>query len=226
MRLDTGGQRSTIAELMTRFGAEPWIFELEELLNDDAPVAVRRYAAIDTDEDLDTGDGPYAFVVDGDLIGRGHASFWTDDYRQGRLIVNGNLRVRSLSFGNGARVIVRGDAEIERACFGQYGDRNAVLDVAGTLVTPALLLDSYTAAYAGGGIRAVIYAGLGFYEEFAPDIANVREGLDGSYFRPDVLDRYRDLDFQEAIGAVRAGRPLFRPGVQESFPARETLRHT
>lgn len=226
MRLDTGGQRSTIAELMARFGAEPWIFELEELLADDLPVAVRLYTSIDTDDDLDTGDGPYAFVVDGDLVGRGHASFWTDDYRQGRIIVNGNLRLGSLSFGNGARIIVRGDAEIDRACFGQYGDRNAVLDVAGQLATPALLLDPYTVAYAGGGIRAVIYAGLGFYEEFEPDIANVREGNDGRYFRPGVLDRYRDLDFQEAIAAVRAGQPLFLPGVEESFPARHAPRHT
>jgi hypothetical protein len=226
MRLDDGGQRGTIAKALEQFAGEPWLFEIEELLGEEDPVVVRFHSGLSVEEPVETGDGPYAFVVDGDLVTTDHVSIWTDDYRQGRVIITGDLRARSLSFGNGARVIVGGDAVVERACVGQYGDRNAVLEVSGTLTTGTLLLDPTTAAYAYGGVRALLYADEGFWEELRPDIVNGRIGEDGRFFRPEILDRYGDVDFAAAIAFVRAGEELLLPGVLESFPDRLTLRHT
>jgi hypothetical protein len=101
-----------------------------------------------------------------------------------------------------------------------------VLSVGGELSASALFLDTYTAAYAKGGIRALIYASTRYWEQLQPDIANEREGEDGRFFPPALLDRYGDLDFERAIAAARAGEPLFLPGVEVSFPTRLQPRPT
>jgi hypothetical protein len=120
--------------------------------------------------------------------------------------------------------VVEGAAHIERACIGQHGDRNGVLDVYGELSVPILLLDSYTAAAARGGVRALIYSAGTFWEDLQPDIIDAREGQDGRYFRPECLDQYGDLDLDKAISAVRAGAALLLPGVEESHPDRLRIR--
>jgi hypothetical protein len=60
--------------------------------------------------------------VDGGLATADHVGFQTDDYVQARVLVTGDLRAHSLSYDNGARVVVERAAHVERACIGQHGD--------------------------------------------------------------------------------------------------------
>lgn len=230
MRLDEAGQATTIAELVARFAGRPWLYELAELagqeqLAADTAGSVRLYPrGLTTDEPVETGDGPYVVVVDGDLVATVHVDVDTDDYVQARVIVTGSLRAGSLSYANGARVVVEGAAHIALVCVGRYGDRNAVLDVGGELSMPLLALDPQTAAYARAGIRGVIYADVGFWAELEPDILATEE--DGRFFPVELLDRWGNLDLDRVVAAAREGAPLLMPGVAESFPARSRLRPT
>lgn len=118
MLLDEAGEASSVAELVDRFADQSWLYEITDLHADekraaDAAGAVRYYLrGLNTSEPVETGDGQYVVVVDGDLVTTGHVGVDTDDYVQGRVIVTGNLRAGSLSFANGARLVVEGSAHI------------------------------------------------------------------------------------------------------------------
>lgn len=86
-------------------------------------------------------------------------------------------------------------------------------------------LDSNTGAFADGGIRALIYADLRWWHDLKPDIL-YREEEDDRFFPAELLDSYGTLDFGKVIAAARAGAPLLKPGVAESFPASSRLRPT
>lgn len=231
MRLEGAGETSTVTELLARFAGRPWLYELtqphmaEEWERATAAGMVRLYPhGLTTSEPVDTGDGPYIVVVDGDLQTADQAIFSTNDYLPARVVITGDLRAQSLAFDNGVRIVVEGAAHVERACIGQHGDRDGVLHVYGELSTPILMLDGYSGAYADRGLRALTYS-TG-WENLEPDIVNAREGLDSRYFPAELLDAYGDLDLDKAIVAARAGTALLLPGVAESVPARLHLRHT
>ncbi|MFP2904085.1 hypothetical protein ACLESD_03225 [Pyxidicoccus sp. 3LFB2] len=110
--------------------------------------------------------------------------------------------------------------------FGQYGDRNAVLNATGKLQARASFLDTSAFIYADGGVRSLLYAPRGGWEKLKPDIENEGEGDGAAFFDPAVLNRHGDLDFKLAIQAAREGQPLLLPGVEERFPKRLKSRKT
>jgi hypothetical protein len=232
VRIDQAGESITISELLARFAGQTWLYEITELHETEQAAAeaagtVRLYPhGLTTQEPIETGNGHYVVVVDGDLVTSDHAEFHTIDYEQSRVIVTGNMRARSLSYANGARVMVEGSAEIERACIGRYGDRNAVFGVGGQLTVPIVLIDRNTTVDALGGLRALIYSAGHFWRELKPDIDELGESLDDESFRPEYLDEYGDLDLVKAIAAARAGETILLPGVAESYPDRLRFRHT
>jgi hypothetical protein len=230
MRLDRAGDASTLTELLARFaGPLPWFRNELTFLEDDGQDAeaeragsVRLYpGGLSTDELVETGDGPFVVVVDGDLVTPDVVRLGTDDYVPGLVVVTGDVRAGTLWFECGARVIVEGSAVITQACFGTWGDRNALLDVRGELEAPLLALDGHTPVFAQRGIRSVICNGLGWWKTLEPDILLSREAPDlDRFFRPDVLSDPRTLDFHRAFDAARAAAPLLLPGVEQSFPQR------
>jgi hypothetical protein len=230
MRLDKGGEGTTIAELLERFVGRSWLYELGDLHPEprreaEAAGAVRFYeGGLTTGEPVETGDGPYVVIVDGDLVTPGHVALETDDYLPGRVIVTGSLCAGSLSFANGARVVVEGQADIARVCVGQWGDRDGVFDVHGELSVPLLVLDRNSFVGAGKGFRGLIYScsPVGAVE---PDIESDDPG-DDLFFPAELLDDEDFLDLDKLIKAGRDEGPLLLPGIAESFPDRLRLRKT
>ncbi|MFP2933957.1 hypothetical protein ACLESO_54310, partial [Pyxidicoccus sp. 3LG] len=197
-RLEDLGRAATLAELHSRLHRHRWEGELEqfERPNGSPPGTVRIIdGGVDGSGDIDTGKGPYIVLVDGPLETSGHLNLWTDDYHPGLIIVRGDVRARTLSFGNGARVFIEGSVFVEDCLFGQYGDRNAVLSATGALHARASFLGTTAYIYADGGVRSLLYAPRGGWEKLEPDIGNEGEGDGAGFFDPAVLDRYGDLDF-------------------------------
>lgn len=159
--------------------------------------------------------GPSATVIDGSLTCN-HAQFETDDYAPGLVLVSGDLRARSLSFANGARVFVTGTVEVETFIFGQHGDRDGVLS-ARNVSAQAVLLDRFSSIWAEKELSAYLFGALGWYEKLVPDFVNSGEGEDDTIFVDEVLDpkmkNAKYLDFDRAIAATRQGKPVFKPGV-------------
>ncbi|WP_147445172.1 hypothetical protein [Corallococcus sp. CA053C] len=228
-RLEDLGHAATLAELHSSLHLHRREAELAEFERPNGPPSctVRIIdGGVDGPGNVDTGRGPYVVLINGPLKASGHLNLWTDDYLPGLVIVRGDLRARTLSFGNGARVFVEGSVFVDDFLFGQYGDHNAVLSATGELRARASFLGAYAYIYADGGVRSLIYAPRGGWETLEPDIENEGVGDGAGFFDPAVLDRYGDLDFRLAIQAARDGRSLFLPGVEERFPARLTSRST
>lgn len=228
-KLEDFGKATTLAELRSCFHHPGWKQELDvfERATGLPPCTVRIIdAGVDKSGDIVTGNGPYVVMVDGPLKTSGHLRLWTDDYLPGLVVVHGDFWARTFSFGNGARVFVEGSVSVDDCLFGQYGDRNAVLCATGEIRARATFLANTARVYADGGVRSLLYAPTGSWEELEPDIENEGVGDGARFFDPSVLDRYGDLDFSRAIEAAREGRPLFVPGVEERFPARLTPRRT
>ncbi len=227
MRLDRHGAPSTIAGLLARFGdTRQWLHDELTFLEEDGQQAaeqagsVRVYpGGLSSDEPIETAAGPFVVVVDGDLTTPDYVRFSTDDYIPGLVVVTGDLSAGTLWFECGARVVVEGSAVVTRACFGRWGDHNAMLHVDGELDTSLLALDGQTPVYAERGIRSLIYGGLGWWKTLKPDILPHDGGHD-RYFPPELMTGYATLDFDLAFAAARAGSPLLLPGVEESFPGR------
>jgi len=226
VRLNKEGEPGTTSDLLARFGAtRPWLDGELTFLDDvdgreaaDQSGSVRLYPeGLSTDEPVETEGGPFMVVVHGDLVTSDHVRFCTDDYVPGLIIVTGDLRAETLFFESGARVVVEGSARIAQACFGRWGDENALLDVQGELETPVLILDGQTPAFAHRGVRTVTCNSLGWWDGMTPDILATAEK---DYFRQDLLDGHGDLDWDLAYAAAQEGLPLLRPGAEESFPQR------
>ncbi|WP_194909523.1 hypothetical protein [Catenulispora rubra] len=232
VRLDKEGEPGTTAGLLAAFGAtRPWLDGELTFLDDvdgleaaEQSGSVRLYPeGLSTDEPVETAGGPFMAVVNGDLVTSDHVHFGTDDYIPGLIVVTGDLHAETLFFASGARVIVEGSVRVAQACFGRWGDENALLDVQGELETPVLVLDGYTPAFARRGVRTVTCNSLGWWDGMTPDILPTAEK---DYFRPELLDRHGDLDWDLAYAAAREGLPLLRPGAEESFPQRLEARAT
>jgi hypothetical protein len=238
MRLDNGGAATTAGELLDRFAGRRWVDHLASmnefwLRKADAAGTVRWYeGGLTSSEAIETGDGPYVVVVDGDLLTPGHADLETLGGIPARVIVTGSLHAGSLSFGGGGRVVVEGAAGIERVCAGMRSDCDGVFDVGGTakpgswiggeLSVPLLALDWRSGIGAAGGFRGLICAqhpvgGVG------PDIKD-SGCTDGRFFPSELLGFDGGLHLGKLIEAGRTGAPLLRPGVAESFPDRLRLR--
>ena len=234
MRLDQEGEPVTIDDLVARFGGTLKWFEAELTHFDDVDLGTglgtdtreevelngwaRLYpAGLSTDQPVETKDGPFVMVVDGDLTTSDYIRFSTDDYVPGLIAITGDLRASAMVFELGVRIVVEGSAFIEHGCFGRWGDAGALLSVHGELVTPLVELDGSTPLFSDGGIRSVISNGLGWWEPLRPDIGP--DVADGDYFRPELIDN-GVLDLERAFAAAREGAPLFLPGVEESFPQR------
>jgi hypothetical protein len=70
-----------------------------------------------------------------------------------------------------------------------------------------------------------LFAEPGIYANLKPDFVNSGEGEDDAVFVESVLTKAGTasfLDFTRAIAATRAGSPVFKPGVLESKPRRQT----
>lgn len=232
MLLDENGDPGSLPDVLERFGDRPWSWVLEDFAGEaefwHEPVAVRVYpSGHAAEQPLETGDGPYLVVVEGDLTTTVHAELWTGEGAPGLVIVTGDLCASALSFGNGARVVVEGGVRLTGACVGRFGDLGAALTATGELSARALLLDGAATARAARGIRALIYASGEGWERLRPDIVNDGRGDDSRFFRPELL---RDtetgprLHFPEALRAALDGGELFLPGVEERFPARLVAR--
>ncbi|WP_370377210.1 hypothetical protein [Catenulispora sp. GAS73] len=226
MRLDKEGEPATTAGLLARFGTtRPWLDDELTFLDDvdgreaaEQSGSVRLYPeGLSTDEPVETDGGPFMVVVNGDLVTSDHVRFCTDDYIPGLIVVTGDLRAKTLFFESGARVIVEGSARIAQACFGRWGDENAMLDVQGELETPVLVLDGQTPAFAHRGVRTVTSNSLGWWDGMKPDILLDQRK---DYFRQDLLNSDGGLNWDLAYAAAQEGSPLLRPGAEESFPQR------
>ncbi|MFI2720764.1 hypothetical protein ACH5AI_31255 [Streptomyces collinus] len=222
MRLEEQGRSSSVPEILERLPDREWSWALEEFEFWNEPPTVRLHpSGCSTREPVETGDGPFFVVVDGDLTTSGPCELWTQEYTPGVVVVTGDLNASVLSFGNNTRAFVKGDVRVTGACVGQYGDHNAMLDIDGELSARALLMDPYTSARAGAGVRALIYGGD--WDHLRPDIVNDGVGDDSRFFRPELLRHTETgprLSLSTALRVAYEGEDLFLPGVEERFPAR------
>ncbi|MFF3959709.1 hypothetical protein ACFYY1_42075 [Streptomyces sp. NPDC001890] len=209
MRLDKEGQVSSIPEILEQFPGREWSWALEAFEYWGAPPTVRLYpSGCTTTQPVDTGDGPYFVVVDGDLTSTAPVEFVTCDYTPGLVIVTGSLNAPLLYFANNIRVFVGGDVRVSGACLGQLGDRNAMLTVEGELHARTLILGSYAEVCADKGIRALVYAHR--LDQLCPDIVNDGLGDDSPFFRPELLDHRENYPPQTVRS--RGGRGRLRRG--------------
>ena len=222
MRLDQAGTATTLDELCARYADRPWRYMFDEFPKEerrDAAAAgtVRRIdSGLRTDELIETGYGPYIVVVEGDLVTAGHVDLDTDDYVPGLVIVTGGLQADSLSYDNGAQIVVGGSADIARVCVGRHGDRNGVFHVYGELTVPLMAVD-LNSTFGAESFRGLLLA-RGRVEGREPDLVEVADNR--RLFPAELLSEYGGLDLPKVIAAARAGRPLLLPGVAESIPAR------
>ncbi|MEU2674722.1 hypothetical protein ABZ622_38985 [Streptomyces sp. NPDC007164] len=175
-----------------------------------------------TTQPVETGDGPYFVVVDGDLTSTTPVDLGTRDYTPGLVIVTGSLNAPLLYFANNIRVFVGGDVRVSGACLGRLGDRNAMLTVEDELHACALILGSYAEVCADGGIRALVYAhGL---DQLCPDIVNDGLGDDSPFFRPELLDHHENFSNSLQPATAFMAPPAGSSATPGSAPRPSTLR--
>jgi hypothetical protein len=209
--------KSTDVEVLVANLPSAFRAEVSELRRSSKGLTLRVVSAtnIISAGDVYTSEGPYLIVVNGNVSCR-DAVFSTREFIPGLVIIQGNLRVRSVKFCNGARVFVTGSIEVSECIIGEDGDKNAVMQADKTVTARAVLLRSSAVVYASKGLVAVVCAAGGTYR-FRSDIPNEGSGTGGEYFVPTVLDRYDDLDFGLAYQAICKGNEIFKPDVLEKF---------
>lgn len=231
MRLDELGREVTFADLAARYRGHDllsWFLENRVLVS--AEVRPRLIeGSVDVAHDLETGEGPWALILDGDLVTTGDLTFRTGDYATSTLIVTGNVRARNIQYGGSARVAVDRDLTASGIITGAWGTDGAVLGVGGTLTARAVLLDPHTPIWANAGgprsvpeaFRTLIVGGRG-WQEFTPDLDSDDIENHPRTFVPEVLNR-GVLDHQRAREhAVRGGSP-FLPDVEQALRAKKGL---
>ena len=221
--IDEHGRASSFAEIATRHAEQPWLgwFLETDGLNDRDVVGPWQPRLLEGPlhlaRDLVSGPGPWALVIEGDLISSGAVELSTDDYRVSSLVVLGDLRAPSLQVSGSARLQVEGAVVVDGVVSARNGDSGAALSVAGELRARVVLLDEHTCAAAGGGIRAIV-VGSPAWPGLAPDVCPDPDH-NAEIFVDDVL-RDGALDFDAVRELVRGGASPFLPGIEASLQAR------
>ncbi|RKH42708.1 hypothetical protein [Corallococcus sicarius] len=231
MRLDEQGREVSFEELSERYrGHELWAWFLETRTLVDTEVRPRLIeGGLDTSEDVETGDGPWALIVEGDLVTTGDVLLSTGDYASSTLLVTGHLRARSLKYATSARVVVDRDLTASGVIVGTWGTDGAVLGVGGTLTARAVLLDSHTPLWANAGgprsvpeaFRTLIVGGRG-WQEFTPDLECDDIERHEQTYVPEVL-RAGVLDHARALAHARHGGSPFLPEVERALREKKGL---
>jgi hypothetical protein len=231
MVLDEQGHETTFEALAKRFGRHAlwkWFHETKDLVSSEVNVRLIE-GGITTTEDVETGDGPWAIIIDGDLVTTGDIIFRTGDYATSTVIVTGHLRARNLKYGGSARVAVDRDLTASGIVVGTWGTDGAELGVEGTLTARVVVLDPHTPIWANAGtprsvpeaFRTLVVGGRG-WREFQPDI-NV-DDIDAHprTFVPEVL-KNGVLDAWKALEHAQRGGSPFLPEVEQALRAQKGL---
>ncbi|WNG28051.1 polymer-forming cytoskeletal protein [Cystobacter fuscus] len=231
MMLDEMGREVSFEDISARYrGHESlnWFLETRDL-NDEEPRPRIIEGGLDVTHELRTSDGPWALIIDGDLVTTGDLVFMTEGAGTCALIVTGNVRARNISYGGSARVAVDGDITASGIITGSWGSDGAVLGTSGVLTARALLLDPHTPIWANAGgprsvpeaFRTLIVGGTG-WQEFVPDIdADMPENGEQT-FVPEVLKNGM-LDLYLARKHAERGGSPFLPEVERSLRAKKGL---
>lgn len=231
MKLDELGREVTFEELSERFRRHDlwdWFLETRTLVSMEVRPRLIE-GSIHTSEDVETGEGPWALILDGDLVTTGDVILTTGDYATSTLIVTGHLRARNLEYGGSARAEVDRDLTVSGVIIGTWGTDGAMLGVGGTLTARAVLLDSHTPIWAKAGgprsvpeaFRTLIVGGKG-WREFEPDIVSDDIERHEQTFVPEVLEG-RVLDHAKALAHAQRGGSPFLPEVERALRAKKGL---
>lgn len=220
-RLEELGRPTSFDELSARHAGAtwlPWLRETPSLI--DLPISpVLVEGGLRHVGDLETGEGPWVVVVDGDLELDGDLHLSTGDYRCSMLLVTGSLRCRNLSYSGSARVGVERDLHASGLVLGSNGDSNACLGAAGSLTARAVLLDDHTSISAGTFHTLIV--GAPGWQEFRPDLRDDFE-QNATHFHPDVLYE-GSLDHDLALARARTGAGPFLPEVERALREKKQL---
>ncbi|RKH57329.1 hypothetical protein [Corallococcus llansteffanensis] len=231
MRLDEQGREVSFEELAERYrGHDLWAWFLENRTLVDTEVRPRLIEGdLHISEDVETGEGPWALIVDGDLVTTGDVILTTGDYATSTLLVTGHLRARNLEYATSARVAVDRDLTASGVIVGTWGTDGAMLGVGGTLTARAVLLDSHTPIWANAGgprsvpeaFRTLIVGGRG-WQEFKPDLDTNDIERHEQTFVPEVLKR-GVLDHAKALAHAQRGGSPFLPEVERALREKKGL---
>jgi hypothetical protein len=103
MKLDELGHETSFEDIATRYRSHDlrsWFLETRDLVQTEVRPRIIE-GGVDVTHDLDTSDGPWAIIIDGDLVTTGDLSSTTDDYATSTLIVTGQLRARNVFYEAG-----------------------------------------------------------------------------------------------------------------------------
>jgi hypothetical protein len=227
MKLTERGREVSFEALAERYRGHDlldWFLETRDI-NDEEVRPRLIEGGLDVTHDLAAGDGPWALLIEGDLVTTGDLDFSAEGGTS-KLLVMGSIRARNLSYGGSACVAVDGDITASGVIIGSWGSDGAVLGTSGTLTARAVLLDSHTPiwANAGGprsvpeGFRTLIVGGKG-WREFEPDVLDDPEH-NARLFVPEVLDR-ECLDLHKARTHAKQGGTPFLPEAEQALRAKK-----
>ncbi|AKQ69962.1 hypothetical protein A176_006874 [Myxococcus hansupus] len=217
--IDELGEETTFEEVSRRFAGASWLasfLETEELNDPETNgIVVPRIVSgsLRFDDTLESGSGPWAVIVVGDLETRGDLVCTTDDYLTSTLIVTGDVRARNVRFAASARVGIEGDLVVGGGLgivSGTWGDGGAVL-WARSCEAALVLLDDNTSISADR-CRRTLVCGSTSWREFTPDIHG-HETFE-ALFEPAAFDARGNLDPARAMALANEGRSALRPDVE------------
>ncbi|WP_055529336.1 hypothetical protein [Streptomyces graminilatus] len=156
---------------------------------------------------------PCNVIVDGDLTVDGDIEWW-DSAGGNFLLVTGDVRVRNVLLSGCPDVVVRGDLTATGSVQGHHGDDGGFLTVKGLLRADLVIGTLYFNLDLGRPPEALLIADQ--YRTTCP-VDFTDEELDDLVL-PELLDKDERADEHEIADALRAGRPVLRPGVRR--PAR------
>jgi hypothetical protein len=141
---------------------------------------------------------PYNVIVDGDLTVDGDLEWW-DSLSGNFLLVTGDVRARNVLLAGSPDVVVRGDLTVSGGVQGHHGDDGGCLTVKGL-------------------VRAeVVISTLHFQLDLARPAEAPVIDTTGELTRmvlPELLGRDDEADVYRISDALRAGRPVLRPGAR------------
>ncbi|KUN84155.1 polymer-forming cytoskeletal protein [Streptomyces griseoruber] len=158
------------------------------------------------------GDGdwsPCNVIVDGDLTVDGDLEWW-DSAGGTFLLVTGNVRARNVLLSGCPDVVVRGDLTVTGGVQGHHGDDGGFLTVKGLVRAQVVISTLYFNLDFARRPDALLIADT--YRTTCP-VDLTPDELDDIVL-PELLDRDDRADEHKIGEALRAGRPVLRPGVR------------
>lgn len=157
---------------------------------------------------------PYNVIIDGDLVVDGNVAWW--DYGSGNFVlVTGSVRARNVLLEGCTTFVVRGDLTADNGIQGHHGDDGGFLDVHGATRAKIVVNTLYFNMSFGPAPQAVVIGDeyrtdcpLDFDDEEVHDLVE-----------PDLLDEDGRADEHLIEKALKAGRPILRPGVKPAHIA-------